>query len=160
MKYRKEDMLDLNEENVRNLLAYCAATPRTAPDDIISANFFSADSKMNIPDLKFSKSKIDEKRYTILYMLSQLKCIHDDSVFATVADGSHKYDGTVWSTNNAAVFSLYYLGCASNTFPVFRPDTVANAFLAKLADLDFVFLQPTLSPNDPEFPAWVAEHIK
>lgn len=158
IKYDKRDVIDLNEANVMALLNYCAANAQTAPDDIISANFFTEDSQMNVPSLKFSKSKLFEKRNTIYYILGQLRCVHDNSVFAEITSGAYKYDGTVWSMNNAAVFSLYYLGCASGTFPQFKANTNVNQYLADFAEVNRIL--PTLSPNDSEFENWAADHTE
>ena len=41
MDYNRENMIDLNEENIRSIFSDCIATEQTPVDDIISTNFIS-----------------------------------------------------------------------------------------------------------------------
>lgn len=156
MDYRREDMIDLNEENVRNIFTYCMATSETPKSDLIASNFFTKECNMPVPSVRFSKSRILEKEKSIRYLLGQLTCVHDGQYYIELTDGIKKYDHTVWTSKNAAIFSLYYLGCSMNAFPQFKPIKGASNFKGPL--INYPELGLTLSPNDPNFPAWVEEN--
>ena len=45
MKYKREEMFDLNEENVKNIFKYCMATTRTPKENIRSYTFFQKNAR-------------------------------------------------------------------------------------------------------------------
>lgn len=156
MKYDEKDILDLSEKNVKELLAYCLATSQTPKNNIRSFNFFSDECKVNIPRIQFNKDRLNEKKLAIRYLLGQFENLHTKKDLMSLSDGFKKYDGTNWTTNKMALFSLYYLGVATQNFPSFTPSRIPNQFDTVLTDIPY--LLPTLSPNDPNFPAWWEEH--
>lgn len=149
MKYDEKDMLDLNEKNVKGIFTYCLATKETPKSNIRVFTFFSDSCNVQVPKMPFDDDKLEEKRLAVRYLLGQLKSVHYNDDLMDLTDGFKKYDGTTWTTNKMALFSLYYLGCATQNFPDFRPSEIPNQFSTILKKVPT--LQPTLSPNDPNF---------
>ena len=156
MKYKREEMLDLNETNVKNLLKYCMATKETPQNNIRSFTFVSDECEANIPKMPFDKEQLDEKEGAICYLFGQLLNLHTGNNLIFLFDGLKKYDGTTWTSDKMALFSLYYLGVATQTIPGFTPSRVPNQVSMILTNQ--AYLKPTLSPNDPNFEKWCREN--
>lgn len=156
MKYKREEMLDLNEENVKKLFTYCLATKQTPKSNIRIFGIFSDNCDVNVPKMPFNNDKLEEKRLVIRYLLGQFKSLHKKDNIMFLSDGFEKYDGTTWTNNKMALFSLYYLGCATQNFPAFWPSEIPNQFSTILKKVPT--LQPTLSPNEPNFDKWCREN--
>ncbi|MBQ8604093.1 MAG: hypothetical protein IJ410_04535 [Oscillospiraceae bacterium] len=156
MKYKREDMLDLNEVNVKNLFKYCLATEETPKNNFVVSSFFTDDCNVNIPKIPFCYDKLEEKQLAVRYLLGQLKKVHTNRNLMSLSDGFYKYDGTNWTSDKRALFSLYYLGCATLNFPQFSPSIKPNHFDAVLTEIPT--LKPTMSPNDPNFEKWCREN--
>lgn len=58
-----------------------------------------------------------------------------------------------WSNSKASVLELLYLGCTKETLLI-------TPFFAKTnsASITLSLTKPTLSPKDPNFPAWWEQH--
>ena len=150
MEFRKEDMLDLNEQNVQRLFAYCLANDQTDPKNVVKANFFERPEIVNIPTMKFDKTRLFQLSNTISYLLGQLYSVHNGKSNMVATDGCKKYDGNDWTHNKAALFALYYLGTASASLPQFIYLEALKNFASPISDFKDI-LKPTLSPNDPNF---------
>ena len=150
MEFRKEDMIDLNEQNVQKLFAYCLANDQTDPQNIVKANFFEITEIVNIPTMKFDKIKLFAFSNTISYLLGQLNSVHSGKSNMIATDGCKKYDGTTWTQNKVALFALYYLGTASASLPQFIYLDALKNYASPISDFKDI-LKPTLSPNDPNF---------
>lgn len=46
MKFKREDAMDLNEQNMQKLFAYCLANDATPEENIVKANFFEKMQKL------------------------------------------------------------------------------------------------------------------
>lgn len=149
MNFRNEDILDLNEENIKKLFAYCLAAKDANPENVMPMIFIERGSAYNVPEIYFLTDRIKEKSNTILYLLGQLKVVHDKSLIMSLTDGFFKYDGTIWTQNKMLLFALYYMGNATRCFPLFHVND--DGVFALLAD--YPELEPTLSPDD-------SDHIK
>lgn len=156
MKYKREEMLDLNEDNVKKLFVYCSATKNTDRENLTTISFFSANCNVNVPKLHFNQSRLEEKRFVIRYLLGQLENLHNNKKLMFLSDGFKKYGGKPWTSNKMALFSLYYLGCASQNLPYFEMSKIPNNFDTLLSSIPY--LLPTLSPNDPNFEKWCREN--
>ncbi len=156
MKFTREDMLDLNEENIRKIFKFCMATKETPKENIILGNFIKKCVPIEIPNVPFNLENIRLMRPSIYYILGQLNFLHSKKLEVQPQDGFKKYDGTNWTKDKALLFSLYYVGCSSSVLPLFTnvpPSKELVCMLLKNPDL-----KPTLSPNDPNFEAWLEEH--
>lgn len=150
MEFKKEDMIDLNEQNVQQLFAYCLANNSTPAENIIKSNFFRDSSAPNIPDMTFDTSKVLQVNRKISYILGQLNAFHIGTANMSATDGFKKYDGTNWTQNKVALFALYYLADASALLPKFTYYPSLKNFASPLV-LNANLVKPTLSPNDPNF---------
>lgn len=156
MNYHRENMIDLNEENVRNILNYCLATEETPEEDIISTTFIKSDFQTPIPSIQLSRSRLSEYSLTIYHLTGQLDNVHSGKSVFHINDGFKKYDGSYWTQDKMAVFSLCYLSCVTNVLPYFKPSPALKTFVSHLTENPF--LQPTLSPDDPNFEEWAKDH--
>lgn len=147
MKFKSEEMLDLNEENVKNIFNYCLAKKDTK--DPIKAEFLEGAPNAQLPNIFFSKEKVLEKNHTITYLLGQLNDVHLKSHHISLLDGFNKYDGTTWTNNKGTLFMLYYLGTIATMLPTFQLFKPKKTYVSII--LGNSFLKPTLSPNDPNF---------
>lgn len=156
MNYHRENMIDLNEENIRSIFSDCIATEQTPVEDIISTNFISSDIQTPIPSIQLSRSRLSENSLTMNYLTGQLDNVHSGKSTFHVNDGFKKYDGSYWTQDKMAVFSLYYLSCVTNVLPYFKASPALKTFVSHLTENPF--LQPTLSPNDSNFEEWAKNH--
>lgn len=147
MKFDKDDILDLNEENIKNLFSYCVATKDSTPDNIMSTRFIDKTSGFEIPDMFFLTNRIKEKSNSIRYLIGQLKSIHSHDLSMSLSEGFYKYDNSIWTQNKMLLFSLYYMGNAASIFPLFSNSSDGLIAILK----NYPELKPTLSPNDPNF---------
>ena len=150
MEFKKEDMIDLNEQNVQRLFAYCLADNATPSENIVKSNFFEDNSNVSIPVMNFDKAKVAQVTNKLLYLMGQLKAVHMRTATMIATDGLQKYDGTNWTQNKVTLFALYYLGDISSLLPKFTYYPHLNNFALPL-NLKSHLLKPTLSPNDPNF---------
>ncbi len=156
MDYRRENMIDLNEENVRNIFNYCLATEETPAEDIISTSFIESDIQTPIPSIQLSRSTVNNNYLKLLYLVGQLENVHKVNFAFRINDGFKKYDGSYWTQDKTAVFSLYYLSCVTNVLPYFKPSPALKTFVSNLDENGL--LRPTLSPDDPNFEEWAKDH--
>lgn len=86
----------------------------------------------------------------VRYLLGQLKALHDDRSPIQVFELSAKYDGTSIFDENDKVTPIQLVALG-----------IATASTSKLSDnnyISFITSKKTLSPYDPAYPAWWAEH--
>ena len=150
MEFKKEDMIDLNEQNVQQLFSYCLANNTTPSENIVKSNFFEDDSNFNTPVMNFDKAKVSQIAKKVCYMLGQLKALHVGAANMLATDGFKKNDGTNWTQNRVALFALYYLGDATETLPKFEYFPPLKNYTSPIDKYAHI-LKPTLSPNDPNF---------
>ena len=158
MKYKREEMLDLNEENVKKIFAYCVATPQTLTDNIRRSSFFSPSCNVKMTKMNFDKIRLKKVRNSINYMLGQLKPVHSHSLLMSLQEGYRKYDNTLWTENKITLFSLYFLGTATIQLPHFE-HSINNPQNFDSPINRQIELKPTLSPNDPNFKKWCSDNM-
>lgn len=157
MKYKREEMFDLNEENVKNIFKYCMATTRTPKENIRSYTFFSEKCRVNIQKMPFDRVRLQEMKGAINYMLGQLLSVHSKDILMPLHAGFRKYTDKNWTVNRMALFSLYYLGVSADILPEFESSTFnKDEFISPINRS--VFLEPTLSSDDPNFEKWCKEN--
>lgn len=156
MDYNRENMIDLNEENIRSIFSDCIATEQTPADDIISTNFIASDIQTPIPNIQLSRSTVNKNYLKLLYLTGQLDNVHKRNLAFRINDGFKKYDGSYWTQDKMAVFSLYYLSSVTNVLPYFKASPSLKTFVSFLNENPL--LEATLSPNDPNFEEWAKSH--
>lgn len=65
----------------------------------------------------------------------------------------YNYLGKKWSNSKASVLELLYLGCNHETCLISPFDAKTNSTIIGSGSI-----KPTLSPKDPNFPAWWEQH--
>lgn len=162
VKRRKTDRsfkgLELNERNVQLIFQNSIAAPDTPKEECVYCILFSRLGGYSLEDedvICFSKGMISYYKKNIAYLLGQLKNAHTPSEdhFLSIQDAFIDYMGKRWTTDNAVLLELLYLGAAPsiNYIGPFRKDISSTIFATDV-------IKPTLSPNDPNYPAWMAEH--
>lgn len=141
--------LELNQKNVMELLFKCKPTANTK--NIAKANFYTAQSSKQAPVLPLDKDVIFAHSHLISYWLGQIQAIHQKRPSMTPGAGIINYQSQPWTSDNRALFALYYLGTSAHVMPLFYDGE--NGSITEKLNLFYnnLTLQPTFSPNDPNF---------
>ena len=155
-KYKREDAIELNEENVVSLYRDCLATPDTPEGNSHRSNFIYSDK---MPDIQLDYEKIKQNRGKVSFLYGQLYYTHlihrenDELTSLSMSQGVVNYKSEAWTQNQSILFALYYLGVASSVIETFDPR-------GKTYPYNYDSLVPTFSPNDPAFTEWAKVHIE
>ena len=140
--------LELNKQNVMKVLFDCKATESSKKTFDVS--FYSNKSSRKAPKISFDEEKLINNIGIVQYLLGQLQGVHKRKDPLTPGEGIINYKGEKWTDDNRALFALYYLGCASSSFPRFI-DGKNNAETDNISAFYDVMLKPTFAPSDPNF---------
>lgn len=149
--------LDLKEENVQTIYNRCLANEEEKQHINLcnfTTIFYKSNTGIDSGTVCFSKDKIKKNLKNIDYLFGQLQNIHmpkKDRIF-TLQDSAIKYDNTAWTKELEYIFKLLNLAYATGQFPTFTKQNNL-VYTARYKNT-----LPTLSPKDPNFPAWWAEH--
>ena len=141
--------IDLNGGNIQAIFNDCLKNENTK--DIEYSTLFRKDfgyEKTEIP-VHFDKDLIKQNAKSIEYLFGQLDARHKGEIAINPDTGRIKYDGTQWTQNNGILMEFFHLGLSAN---------LMTPFSAQKQHAGFVNIKPTLSPKDPNFEAWWAEH--
>ena len=144
--------IDLNEDNVQAIFNRCLATKDTPNADVQLSVLFKkvmGYDKDSDP-MAFCRSKIEQNKKNVLYLMGQLDSVHRDSRDITAKESIFRYDGKQWATTNAVIGELYHLAEAADCMAPFVKQS--NRAMTE------PIVTPTLSPKDPAFPAWWEAH--
>lgn len=148
--------IELDETNVNNVYSRCLASEEEikAKQDLVLAQclmkkYTGIDSDLSV----FSKPKIQANEKSIKFLLGQLDYI-DDFILLYLTTMKN-YNNSYWTDSEKQIQKLLDLGIATGFFFPFSLD-MFNSLAAHQQRI----IEPTLSPNDPNFPAWWAEHKK
>lgn len=145
--------LELNVLNVQSLFNRCLVTKDDPTGGILSSTLFQKafgydeDSK----PVFFSKKRIEQNRKSIFYILGQLRSVHKNDLKITSTESIYRYDNVKWTSDTVKLMELYHLGEVSQSINPFVKQF--NTALIRPA-----LVKPTLSPKDPNFPAWWEQH--
>ena len=143
---------ELNEANVQAIFNRCLATKDTPNADVQLSILFKkvmGYDKDSDP-MAFCKSKIEQNKKNILYLMGQLDSVHRGSRDITAKESIFRYDGKQWATTNAVIGELYHLAeAADGIYPFAQKYNKATTAPT---------ITPTLFPKDPAFPAWWEAH--
>lgn len=154
-KYAKRDAeqgfepLELTEGNVQAIFNRCLKTAETK--EIEYATLFREDlgyEKTEIP-VHFDKKRLKTNEKAIRYMFGQLAVVHKGKFTITEDEGTIKYDGSRWTANSGIRAMLLHIAAGAH---------IMTPFVAKEQRAGLIKLSPTLSPKDPNFPAWWEAH--
>ena len=142
------ERLELNKQNVMKVLFECRATDASKKTQAVS--FYSKESSRKAPRYSFDVDRVVSQRHVIQYFLGQIYGVHKRKDPLTPGEGIINYKGQKWTDDNRALFALYYLGCATASFPKFI-DGKNNAETNNITAYYNVMLKPTFEPTDPNF---------
>lgn len=145
--------LELTNGNVQAIFNRCLATSNSK--DVVSALIASSLTgfdKSSIKIISFDKTNLLANRPSIEYLYGQLKSIHTPVKRLPISDLFVSYSGEVWTSNKDILMELLYLGSSkdSRILDIFEAQNMTTSFVAPI--------KPTLSPKDPNFQAWWAQH--
>lgn len=153
---RQEDVIDLNELNVKKFLKYCKSRPEDDETDLAPVYAY-VDEDGNIDPrtkLFFSKKRYEEQREHIASMLGQIKKVHEtgglggkETHLLDLIDLSTKYDGTRWTADPNCTLFLFWLGNAGKYFTGLKKDE-NGIYRTDLWDA-IKRIIPMESPSDP-----------
>ncbi|EFB74988.1 hypothetical protein [Subdoligranulum variabile] len=144
--------LELNEGNVQAIFNRCLATKDTPNADVQLTILFEKvmgydeDSK----PMAFRKSTVEQNKKNVLYLMGQLNSVHQGSRAITAKESIYRYDGKKWTTETVTIMQLYHLAKTADCMAPFVKQS--NRAMTE------PIVTPTLSPKDPEFPAWWEAH--
>lgn len=154
-KERSFNPIDLNEGNIQRLFNKCLANSNTK--NMVTSSLFPESLGYECDSEKlihFDKDTLLNNKSTIEYLFGQLHRIHNSngSFKMTIDDFNTTYKNTHWTTDKAALLKLLYLGVVPETLVIspFIAETTSSTISPRI--------KPTLSPKDPNFPAWWEAH--
>lgn len=153
--------IDLNEGEVQAIFNRCLATDMSKEKS--SVVLFSTVFGYNKNDeilIQFDKDRLQKDKKNIEYLYGQLDEVHKNgnihndrnTKHVTIQDFSTLYSGAIWSFDKSTLLKFLYLGCTPEMLLI-------KPFNKKINGTDIsTHIKPTLSPKDPNFPAWWEEH--
>ena len=149
-------IVELNEGEVQAIFNRCLATKDTPNSDVQLSILFKkimGYDKDSEP-MAFCKSKIEQNKRNILYLMGQLASVHKESPLEsriiTAKESIFRYDEIKWTTDTVTIMKLYHLAEAADGMAPFVKQS--NRAITE------PIVKPTLSPKDPNFPAWWEAH--
>lgn len=144
---------ELTEGNVQAIFNRCLAKEG---EDFYNVQVVGSELTKNPSDIvQLSREKMEKNEQNIRYLLGQLKTIHIPNVkVISLQEGFFRYDNHVWTKDFNSLFQLYDLALGCVYFRGFGQTEDGN--ISSL--IDYKHITPTLSPKDPNFPAWWEAH--
>lgn len=150
--------LELNEYNVNTIFERCLFNNKVDnnskefPVQLLKRDFGFLNQDKPVT---FNKDKISQNSKVIAYLLGQLNRVHieNDGNLFNYSETCIKYNGKNWTQSSLTCARLFYLGRACHISGIFKKrdnNTLISLFPDKVS--------PTLSPSDPNFPAWWEKH--
>lgn len=150
--------IELTEGNVQAIFNRCLAKEEKDSGDSFPIRILSKElTSKETPLVFLSDKNISLNDQNIKYLLGQINIFHQNyNNRLILQEGFKKYDETFWTKDYDNLFQLYALALGSGYFRDFlqlTEGTKKGIILTRTATI-----QPTLSPKDPNFPAWWEEH--
>lgn len=142
--------MELSEDSVQAIFNRCLAKENTPKDSIIQAKIVSGEPALGDLELSFDKNTIQANRRNIEYLYGQLNCIRRRASELTVIDPDFPYFGEFRPLGTETGMKFILLGTAAGIIETFHMKKDGAQFLRQVC--------PTLSPKDPNFPAWWEAH--
>ena len=141
--------LELNKQNVMKVLFDCKINENSRKTTY-PISFYSDELSRKAPKMSFDEEKLINNIGIIQYLLGQLQGVHKRKDPLTPGEGIINYKGEKWTDDVRALYALYYLGCASASFPEFI-DGKNYAETDNISAYYKINLRPTFAPSDPNF---------
>lgn len=145
--------MELTEATVQGVFNRCLVTADDPTNGIHASVLFQQDSgyEEDSKPVFFSKNRLEQNKKSIFYLLGQLRSVHAGDLKITSTESIYRYDGVQWTGDTVKLMELFHLGEATKGILPF-----VKQF--NTASIDNMELKPTLSPKDPNFPAWWEAH--
>ena len=152
---------DLSEDEVNTLFTRCLATNTSKKQILAQLSDLTGTDGKHADRTYFDFDLLNQNRRNILYLFGQLMPTHFYSPHnMAISNYLIKYDDSLWTKVDddkplleSPFCKLLYLGKALDINSCMKKDKNGKFFVL-LTDK----LKPTLSPNDPDFNKWWAEH--
>ena len=149
--------LELCEMNVQAIFNRCIAVEGTPDDQCFGSILFSTLRRYSLEAERrvvFDKERTRANKKNIQYLYGQLKNIHSHSEELQINDAFYSYSGKVWTSNKGILLEFLYLGAINDENPLMTIFDSKTDSAMLITDN----IKPTLSPKDPNFPAWWEAH--
>ena len=144
--------LELNEGNVQAIFNRCLATEASVEKTSSILFYREFGYEKDDVGIVFDKNALHANRKSIEYLYGQLAAIHAFEDILKMEDFAKSYLGHKWTEDKGSVLRLLYLGSSQS-------ETILNYFDAEYNGASlYALIHPTLSPKDPNFPAWWEAH--
>jgi hypothetical protein len=152
--------LELTENAVNVIYRRCAATEKTASNDIVKSYLFSkkAGFEENSGSFYMSRSQLQKNRGEIAYMLGQLYDVHvTEDGFIYLKNLSLNYNKLPWFESSdvdkvqQTIYNLISLGTTARNEEG-RP--LISGIIKEKGACMAADIMPTYSPKDPKFEEW------
>ena len=149
---------DLNEGNVQAIFNRCLETEdekETFDKSFCCQILKPSLTNKTSDEVILSREKVEQNRLNIKFMFGQILNIHGDCSAIGLQEGILKYDDTLWTKDYGIVFKLYCLAQSKGLITEFSALPSDPNIISAIKASNVV---PTLSPKDPNFPAWWEAH--
>lgn len=149
---------DLNEGTVQAIFNRCLAAEKVDAGDSFPVRVLSKElTAKETPLVYLSDENICLNHQAIRYLLGQINIFHKNYNHTLILqEGFKKYDGTFWTKNYDNLFQLYSLALGCDYFKDFS-ELTGGSKKGSIVTMTAT-IAPTLSPKDPNFPAWWEAH--
>ena len=150
--------LELNEGNVQAIFNRCLSKDeekvsfdKTFISQILKPTLTERESK----EIILSRENVNKNRQVIKFLFGQVKNIHGDCSAIGLQEGFLRYNDTIWTRDYDILFELYCLSQSCGLITDFSALPEDHSIISAIKASNCT---PTLSPKDPNFPAWWEEH--
>ncbi len=142
----------LNESTVKTIFYNCMVKPDTKEENMIDIFLFdeAAGFEENNQVFTFDELAVQKNSKIINYIIGQLKNVHDKNRMPKVDELFLTYQNKAWTASTSPVMELLYLLTVNSNILKLNKQIEHITFMNEE--------KPTLSPEDPNFPAWWEEH--
>ena len=149
--------IELTEGNVQAIFNRCIAKDGTPKDKCFGSILFSTLSGYSLDAERrvvFDKEQTLINKKNIKYLYGQLKNVHSQNSDLQINDAFVSYLDKNWTSNKGILLEFLYLGAINDGHSLMTIfDSKTNSAMLVTDNI-----KPTLSPKDPNFPAWWEEH--
>jgi len=136
---------ELNEANVQAIFNRCLKTAETKEIEYTCLFRKEFGYEETEAPVHFDQEKIKANKQTIKYLFGQVQIVHCNEFSVMEEKAAARYDGAKWTANKG--FLMMFLHFAGGAH-------IMGPFIADGQKASAIKLEPTLSPEDPAFPAW------
>ena len=151
--------LELNEGNVQAIFNRCVSKDYSS--EKLWSDIWVPTERTDLRTIFFVKDIVLKNKKSIQYLFGQLSAVHERKTHLTISEVSQTYTGNQWTVQQSQLWPdkqsplmefLYLARCGEiNCILPFSKRTHDSAIID-------TGITPTLSPKDPNFPAWWEAH--